>query len=115
MEKDSDSFVPTAQSSKGIPLTGPLCETTYLKLNDPSTEFDANFIECKHQQQKVRCLPSQSDQTAQLVSSNSYKMEVMPSNVSPYGSSVKATQRVHFLRGDNDFVAVTCLDILQGQ
>lgn len=140
MEKDSDSFEPTSQSSKELPLTiasrrypldrfqtnaidayaatGGLCETTYLKLNDPCVDLDANFIEFKHQQQPLQSLSSHPDQllaqTSQL-GPNTYEMDVIPSNMSLYGSSCKPTQRVHFLGDNNDFVAVTSLDILPGQ
>lgn len=140
MEKDSDSFEPTSQSSKELPLTiasrrypldrfqtnavdayvatGGLCETTYLKLNDPCVDLDANFIEFKHQQQPLQSLSSHPDQllaqTSQL-GTNTYEMDVIPSNMSLYGSSCKPTQRVHFLGDNNDFVAVTSLDILPGQ
>lgn len=137
MEKDGDSFDPTLQSSKELPLaiasrryplerfqtdtsdaypaTGGLCETTYLKLNDPSTDLDVNFIELK--QQQLQSMPTYPDQlraqTSQLIT-NTYEMDVIPSNLSLYGSSCKPTQRVHFLSDINDYVAVTNLDILQG-
>lgn len=140
MEKDSDSFEPTSQSSKELPLTiasrhypldrfhtntsdayvatGGLCETTYLKLSDPSADLDANFIEFKPHQAPHQALSTHPDellaQASQLVT-NTYEMDVIPPNLSLYGSSCKPTQRVHFLGDNNDFVAVTNLDILQGQ
>lgn len=141
IDKDGDSFESALQSSKEFPLTiasrrypldrfqtntadayvatGGLCETTYLKLNDPSADLDTNFIELRQQkQQSLQNMSIHSDQmraqTSQFVT-NSYEMEMMPSSLSLYGSSCKPTQRVHFLSDNNDYVAVTKLNILQGQ
>lgn len=140
LEKDGDSFEPASQSSKELPLTiasrrypldrfhtntadayvatGGLCETTYLKLSDPCADLDANFIEFKPHQQPIQSLSAHPDellaQASQLVS-NSYEMDVIPPNLTLYGSSCKPTQRVHFLGDNSDFVGVTNLDILQGE
>lgn len=137
MEKDSDSFEPTSQSSKELPLTiasrrypldrfqtntadsyvstGGLCETTYLKLNDPCADLDANFIEFKQQQHQLQSMSTHPDQILPQGVTNSYEMVVIPPNLSLYGSSCKPTQRVHFLNDNTDFVGVTNLDILKGQ
>lgn len=110
--------------------TGGLCETTFLELNDPSVNLDVNFIEFKqhpnqkqeqqtqqHPQQQTQQLPTLSNQTSQypsLLDANGYEMEIMPTDLSLYGSSCKPSQGKYFLSDINDFVGVGSLDILQG-
>lgn len=130
MEKEGDGFDATLHSSKELSLavasrryplgrfqtdavdafaaTGGLSETTYLKSTDPSADLDTSFMELKQQQPQLHSMPSHP---VQLVM-NTYEMDVVPSNLSVYGSNCK--QRVHFLSDNNDYVAVTNLDILQG-
>lgn len=101
--------------------TGGLCETTFLELNDPSANLDVNFIEFKQhpnqQQQQIQPLQSLSNQPSQypsLLDANGYEMEIMPTDLSLYGSSCKPSQGKCYLSDTNDFVGVGSLDILQG-
>lgn len=105
-----------------ITTGGSLCETAFLELNDPSPNLDANFIEFQQQQTQ----PQQQQQNqqhhyqrqqhpgAQLGVANSYEMEILPSDLSLYGSSCKPSQGKCYLSDTNEFVGVSSLDILQG-
>lgn len=107
--------------------TGGLCETTFLELNDPSANLDVNFIEFKQhpnqqqqqssqlqQQQQLSTLSKQSTQYPALLNASGYEMEIMPTDLSLYGSSCKPSQGKCYLSDTNDFVGVGSLDILQG-
>lgn len=108
--------------------TGGLCETTFLELNDPSANLDVNFIEFKqhpnqqqhhHQQQQQQqpqqqTLSNQPSQYPSLLDANGYEMEIVPTDLSLYGSSCKPSQGKCYLSDTNDFVGVGSLDILQG-
>lgn len=111
--------------------TGGLCETTFLELNDPSANLDVNFIEFKQhpnqqqqpqlqqhqhqqQQQQLSTLSKPPSQYPALLNANGYEMEIMPTDLSLYGSSCKPSQGKCYLSDTNDFVGVGSLDILQG-
>ncbi|XP_055301227.1 uncharacterized protein LOC129567889 [Sitodiplosis mosellana] len=107
--------------------TGGLCETTFLELNDPSANLDVNFIEFKQhpnqqqqqlqhhqQQQQQQTLSNQPSQYPSLLDANGYEMEIVPTDLSLYGSSCKPSQGKCYLSDTNDFVGVGSLDILQG-
>lgn len=109
--------------------TGGLCETTFLELNDPSANLDVNFIEFKQQQKHLQQhtnqqqatnsnpnqpLSHQQSQYPTLLDTNSYEMEIVPTDLTLYGSSCKPSQGKCYLSDTNDFVGVTSLDILQG-
>lgn len=141
MEKDNDCAVPS-ELSKKLPLTittrrypldrlqtnigdsyiatGGLCGTTFLELNDPAANLDANFIEFKQQQQQQQqqALAQQQHHYQQQhqtqLGATSYEMEILPSDLSLYGSSCKPSQGKCYLSDTNDFVGVSSLDILQG-